>query len=309
MQSFKFRCGPQVRRDSLPISQLTFTSLLDHFHELFGYPVAHHRVRYRDDCEELVELSSDRELREALRLSNNKLLELYFGTHIDHPRPDVNAKHHIILPTAIGHNVTGARQHVARTVHFASPLSTNASSSQAMTFHSPQSPCTQSGSPDIQPPASPLSLERFFRPDAACNTNLTTRAYYRCTRCEDFNLCIQCYGSSSLRTHCGHLLKMLVPYAARYRDLAPTRDSTVNQEAGWYRPALLAPMTVRCGRSVSEHDCGGDTAASQNEPVILSTPAQAIILSREELAKRLRGKDAREKEQIVRSLLLGQAET
>jgi len=77
MQALKFRARDSIRRDSLPAEQLSYNVLLATFQELYGHPLHHHEtLRYLDDQSEWIDISSDRELREALRLNHNKVLEL-----------------------------------------------------------------------------------------------------------------------------------------------------------------------------------------------------------------------------------------
>jgi len=75
MQAIKIRHGNQVRRDSLE-GEITLQIIHNTFSELFGRPLEGETLRYKDDESEWVDISTDRELREALRITQGKTLEL-----------------------------------------------------------------------------------------------------------------------------------------------------------------------------------------------------------------------------------------
>lgn len=75
MQAIKFRAAHQVRRDSIPVHDLTLDSLRQLFTDLFSIPSTVH-FRYLDDQQEWVDLSTERELTEALRIVQGRMLEI-----------------------------------------------------------------------------------------------------------------------------------------------------------------------------------------------------------------------------------------
>jgi len=299
MQSIKFRCGSEIRRDTLPISQLTFTSLLDDFHELFGCPVTHHRVRYRDDQGELVDLSSDRELKEALRLTSNKLLELNFGTHYDHPKSNMNPKrrHSAILPgtTADGQDDT-AHQFVRP------PQYSHASSERRPHPKPPQRQRTEQR--ERQPLTSATSHDRGADHNNTCSQCHLETAGPR-QRCipSGIDLCNTCH-SLPLRDHYSQVHQFERPPRRWHHGPHPPRRDVSMMEEAPCRPAvrLVLPIGQDGIIPVRDDDSLKDGVAVKN-----CLPTIPYGLSREELVGLLKGNDRREKIEIVRSLLESRA--
>lgn len=76
MQAIKIRNAGQVRRDSISTDNLTLESLRQTFQDLFNSPNYIVDFVYLDDEKEWIELSSDRELKEAVRINSGKTLEI-----------------------------------------------------------------------------------------------------------------------------------------------------------------------------------------------------------------------------------------
>eukprot|EP01117_Protostelium_nocturnum_P010880 TRINITY_DN3926_c0_g1_i2.p2 TRINITY_DN3926_c0_g1~~TRINITY_DN3926_c0_g1_i2.p2 ORF type:complete len:294 (+),score=106.39 TRINITY_DN3926_c0_g1_i2:63-944(+) len=82
MIAIKANFERQVRRTSVDNQDLTFNKLTEALSKLFNGPISVEQslIKYLDDEEELVDISSDVELKEAVRISNGNALRLFIST-------------------------------------------------------------------------------------------------------------------------------------------------------------------------------------------------------------------------------------
>ncbi|PRP85063.1 hypothetical protein PROFUN_07247 [Planoprotostelium fungivorum] len=181
MQAIKFRQGPQVRRDSLDTSKLTYASLLEAFSQLYGNPIPEgHSLRYRDEVE-LVDISSDRELREALRINKDRVLEF------------------VVTPNHFGH------QHFGQFGGWRGPHPHRGGHRH---HHRHEGQQQHHRGPFVHGPINPRPQEEeeapFHHPAIcdACNNHIVG-IRHKCNVCVDYDLCANCIGDAEDK-HPGH---------------------------------------------------------------------------------------------------------
>jgi len=202
MQAIKFRAEHSIRRDSLPIDQLTFSALLAAFQELFGRPLRQHEIlRYLDDQSEWIDISSDRELREAIRLNNHGTLEI-MSLDRDMIPHNTDTREHLINKDKRSNWRKPFDHHPSRReeVHRFEESTAKPSehSSHDRRFHGP------------------------FRHPASCN-NCSAKIVgdrHKCNDCLDYNLCDACIDND---VHPGHTFTTLARSYRRWHHHRPSR--------------------------------------------------------------------------------------
>jgi len=213
MQALKFRVGQTIRRDSVPTEQLTFASLLTVFQELFGRPLQNETLRYRDDESEWIDISTDRELKEALRLTKDKALEL---TTVRNPFRDAYFK-----PNSGSRRNTGSWGFT----------------SEEFPHHR-----ERHNRPHKEPSFDLSNRQNRFRHHVLCG-NCNTEIFgirHKCNECLDYNLCSDCIDKSD-KVHPGHTYTALARSYTRWHHRRPARPDTkeVKEE-----PTVVADIDV-----------------------------------------------------------------
>jgi len=197
MQALKFRVGQTIRRDSVQIDQISFAALLTVFQDLFNRPLHNETLRYRDDESEWIDISSDRELREALRLNKDKTLEL----------------------TTVRNSF--------RDTHVA-PNSGSARARGSWGFKNDQ--YDHRGEPrhhhqHRENPFGHSNRANRFRHHAICDNcnNQIVGTRHKCNECLDYDLCSQCIEKSD-QVHPGHTYTALARSFPRWHHRRPERQ-------------------------------------------------------------------------------------
>lgn len=227
MQALKFRVGQTIRRDSVPTEQLTFASLLTVFQELFGRPLHNETLRYRDDESEWIDISTDRELKEALRLTKDKALEL---TTARTPFRDAYFK-----PNSGSRRDTGS-----------------------WGFKSEEFPHRRErhNRPHKEPSFDLSNRQNRFRHHAICD-NCNTQIFgirHKCNECLDYDLCSDCIDKSD-KVHPGHTYTALARSYARWHHRRPARLDTkeeVKEEPTVVANTDISRATEECRNQENE---------------------------------------------------------
>jgi len=204
MQALKFRVGQTIRRDSIQIDKISFAALLTVFQELFNRPLHNETLRYRDDESEWIDISSDRELREALRLNKDKTLNL---TTVRNFSRDTNVASN--SGSARGRGSWGFRNEE----------------------HAPRAEPRQHRQHREDSSSGHFNRHNRFRHHAICdncNTQIVgTR--HKCNECLDYDLCSACIDNSEI-VHPGHTYTALPRSFPRWHHRRPERQEAKEED-------------------------------------------------------------------------------
>ncbi|PRP84017.1 sequestosome-1-like protein [Planoprotostelium fungivorum] len=229
MQAIKFRFNQQVRRDSLPVDQLTFASLAQAFADLFGRDLADDLVMHYQDETDTILLSSDRETLEALRLFKDKLLEITVS-----PTPHRRQRRHAQV---FAHPVRDFFW--TNPNPFASCKQDQAPTTPEVPFIAPEvtSVTTESSTPTPS-----------FRHPAVCDgcRSRIVGLRHKCNECKDYDLCDTCVQQSST-IHPAHTFQSLERSTAHHRrsSCPRSRDAAPVKEEKKTRPCHGGPHQHR----------------------------------------------------------------
>jgi len=253
MQALKFRVGHTIRRDSIHIDKLSFAAVLCVFQELFNRPLQNETLRYRDDESEWIDMSTDRELQEALRLNKDKTLEL----------------------TTIR---TSHREGCAR------PNSGSARVRGSWGFRNEDHP--RRGEPihhrqhKEEPSSDYFNRPSRFRHHAICD-NCNTQIVgirHKCNECLDYDLCSECIDKSD-QVHPGHTYTALARSFPRWHHRRPERQET-KEVTKQEEPSVQAnddnvPATEPESVDQQENNENKEDTVSHIEPQILAEEPSA----------------------------------